>query len=361
MPHAETAWNDQGVSGPRTPTGFYPTPPALVVGGRFQIGTFASAIPRINALEAVPAATRWLHGLRLKEWQAFQLMDPDYFIVGAVYAAKVIDLLQIAVVEKRTGRMQKWQRKVAPRRLRIARGLDGTTSTGRAAGLCVTFVNEIPRGDLRIDAQCPRGGALPDLSLRATGRCGAAEAGHLVICHPFPSGRALYSHKCIMPGAGILRMGALEHRFDAARSVLILDDHKGFYPFPMAYDWLTTAARDADGRVVGVNLTANQIRDPERYNENALWIGTTVERLPAIRFERPHGVYGIWHIQDRDGRVDVRFFPTVRNEVHVGPRRILAEYYGPFGSVEGTIVRTNGDTVRLDGFFGMGEQKRIRM
>src|SRR6185369_10541594 len=83
MPHAETAWNDQGVSGARTPTGFDPTPPALVVGGRFQIGTFASAIPRINALEAVPAATRWLHGLRLKEWQAFQLMDPDYFIVGA--------------------------------------------------------------------------------------------------------------------------------------------------------------------------------------------------------------------------------------------------------------------------------------
>jgi len=40
---------------------------------------------------------------------------------------------------------------------------------------------------------------------------------------------------------------------------------------------------------------------------------------------------------------------------------VVAEYYGPFGWVEGTITSAGGETVRLDGFFGMGEQKRIRM
>jgi hypothetical protein len=47
--------------------------------------------------------------------------------------------------------------------------------------------------------------------------------------------------------------------------------------------------------------------------------------------------------------------------VHAGPGRTLAEYYGPFGWLEGTIERGGGEIVRLDGFFGMGEQKRIRM
>jgi hypothetical protein len=341
--------------------GFDPTPPALVVDGRFQFGTFAAAIAHVNPLDAVPASTRWLHAFRLKEWQAFQAIDPEYFIVGAVYATKVVDLLQVAVIEKRSGRMQKWQRKVPPRRLRIAQGLDGTASAGLAGGLSVTFVNDIPRGKLGIDARGAAAANLPELALRLEGRCALDEAGHLVICHPFSERRALYSHKCIMPGSGELHVGAQRHQFDGRESILILDDHKGFYPFPMAYDWLTGATRDASGQVLGFNLTANQIRDPERYNENALWLGTTVERLPAVRFERPRGVDDTWYIKDRAGQVDVRFSPTVRNEVHSGPGRLLAEYYGPFGWVEGTITRRNGETVRLDGLFGMGEKKRIRL
>ena len=71
---------------------FDPTPAALVVDGRFQFGTFARAIAKVNPLESVPAATRWFHALRLKEWQAFQAIDPQFFLVGAVYATKVIDL-----------------------------------------------------------------------------------------------------------------------------------------------------------------------------------------------------------------------------------------------------------------------------
>lgn len=341
--------------------GFDPTPPALVVDGRFQFGTFAQSIPLVNPLDAMPASTRWLHALRLKEWQAFQAMDPDIFIVGAVYATKVVDLLQIAVIEKRTGQMRKWERKLRPRRLRIAQGLDGTASAGTAGGLSVTFINHVPRGSLGIDARSAAAADLPELQLRLTGHCAPERAGHLVICHPFSPTRALYSHKCIMPGSGELRIGTQAHSFAPDTTTLILDDHKGFYPFPMAYDWLTAATRDAQGNVLGFNLTANQIQDPERYNENALWIGPTVERLPAVHFDRPQGVNATWHIKDRAGRVDVRFSPTVRNEVHVGPARSIAEYYGPFGWVEGTIARADGSAVKLDGLFGMGEQKRIRM
>lgn len=345
----------------QTPLGLDATPAALVIGGRFQFGTFGQAIANVNPLDAVAPATRWWHALRLKEWQAFQVMDADVFIVGAVYATKLVDLLQIAVVEKQAGRMRKWQRKVPPGRLRIAQGLDGTASAGATAGLAVRFVNDIPRGQLGIDARGTPGQDLPALALQLEGQCPAGRAAHLVICHPFSQTRALYSHKCIMPGSGTLRIGEQVHGFDRDETALILDDHKGFYPSPMAYDWLTAARRDAAGDVVGFNLTANQVQDPERYNENALWIGATLERLPAVRFERPQGVYGTWLIRDREGRVDVRFTPTVRNEVHVGPGRILAEYYGPFGWVEGTLTRASGAAVTLDGLFGMGEQKRIRL
>jgi hypothetical protein len=142
---------------------------------------------------------------------------------------------------------------------------------------------------------------------------------------------------------------------------MILDDHKGFYPSPMIYDWVTGASRADGGEVVGINLTANQVRDPGRYNENALFRGARVDRLPAVRFERPGGVHAPWRVTDAEGRVDVRFRPVVRNEVSVGPGGWLADYHGPFGWLTGYVVDDGGARVHLDGMFGMGEKKWIRL
>jgi hypothetical protein len=202
------------------PRGFDPTPAALVVDSRFQLGTFATAVPRINPLDAMPAATRWLHALRLKEWQAFQAMDADYFIVGAIYMTKVVDLLQIAVVEKRSAHMRKWQFRVPPRRLRIAQGLERTTSTGRAGGLRVTFRNDIPRGDLRIEAQSPSRADLPALALRVAGRCAAGQAGHVVALDDEDSVGA----ECLLQPLHAL------HGSRAQRDLPIVHQHGGALP-----------------------------------------------------------------------------------------------------------------------------------
>lgn len=114
------------------------------------------------------------------------------------------------------------------------------------------------------------------------------------------------------------------------------------------------------GRVEGFNLTDNQVRDPQRYNENAVWLGDRVVRLPAVHVERPSGPWGTWLVRDADGsgQVNVRFTPTVRSEMHVGPRRSLAEYYAPYGWYEGRI-HTDDVELSVDGMFGVGEQKLI--
>ncbi|MBK6669655.1 MAG: DUF2804 family protein [Actinobacteria bacterium] len=124
----------------------------------------------------------------------------------------------------------------------------------------------------------------------------------------------------------------------------------------MAYDWVTGARRDPDGRLLAFNLTDNQVRDPDTFNECALWIDTALHRLPPVRFERPGGVHQPWRVRDAEGRVDVTFEPTVRNEQHIGPRSALADYYGPFGWCSGTIVDNDGAPVSVDACFGMGEQ-----
>src|SRR5205085_1377769 len=79
------------------------------------------------------------------------------------------------------------------------------------------------------------------------------------------------------------------------------------------WDWVTSATRGDDGRARGFNLTANQCRDPDTFNENCAWIDDRVGRLPAVTFvrERAREPGERWRIRDRDGRVDVTFEPPV--------------------------------------------------
>ena len=344
-----------------------PAPSALVVDGRYQFGTYDGPIATVNPLDVAGPATslgararRSLRTAGLKEWEAFQLGDDDWFVLGAVYDAKAVGLLQVLVVDKRNDSIRRWERKVPPPVVHVARGLSGTRSHGHTGGFTMSIGNELARGSLRVDASHPGHGELPPLELHGTGTCGPDQAGHLVVVHPFGDDRALYPHKVMMPFAGTLHVGADQVGLAADRGFLILDDHHGDYPRPMRYDWLTAMRRGESGRIEGFNLTANQIRDPDRYNENALWIGAEVHRLPAITVDRPSGPWGVWHAHDRHGAVDVRFTPTVRSTMHVGPRRSLAEYYAPYGWMEGTI-EAQGARLGVDGMFGVGEQKLVRL
>lgn len=338
----------------------------LVGPNGYRFGTYDGPIASINPLDAAPGSglarqlRRVVRNLRMKEWEAFQLGNDEWFVLGAVYDTKSIALLQVLAVHKISGRIHRWERKVLTTSLSVARGLDGTRSHGRAGAFSIEIGNDVSEGRLTVDASHPGSHGLPALELHGVGDCGPDVSGHLVICHPFAPNRALYSNKCMMPFAGSMSIDGEVIEFESAQSFMILDDHHGDYPAPMKYDWVTAVRRSADGLVEGFNLTDNQILDPDRYNENAVWRGNQVWRLPAVHVERPAGPHGVWLIRDVSGRVDVRFTPTVRSEMHVGPRRWLAEYYAPYGWYEGHID-TGEFVLELDGFFGVGEQKMIRL
>lgn len=349
-----------------------PSPEALVADHRYLLGTYDRPIPTINPLDVVSDAgvagrvKRAARNLRLKEWEAFQLGNDEWFVLGAVYNAKSLGLLQVIAVHKQSGLLHRWQSQIPAFKLDVARGLDGTRSHGRSGDFSVAIGNEVTKGRLTVDASHPGsgGGNLPALELHGVGRCDPDSAAHLVICHPFSENRALYSDKCMMPFAGSLRIGSDVIEFDESSSFMILDDHHGDYPSPMRYDWVTGIRRRSDSTLEGFNLTANQVTTPERFNENAVWIDNQIHLLPAVRFERPDGVDNAWRITDAAGgddpAVDVHFTPTVRSELHVGPRKLLAEYYAPYGWFRGRI-RHGAGVLDVDGMFGVGEQKLIRV
>ncbi|AVL99140.1 hypothetical protein C6V83_01350 [Gordonia iterans] len=348
-------------------------PPALVEDGHYRFGTYDGPIPIVNPLDAgsrrsfddtrrkrFDGVRRANRNLRLKEWEAFQLGDDDWFVLGAVYNAKTVGLIQVLAVNKHDASITRWETKMPAPTLSVARGLLGSSSRGRVADFRVEIGNHLERGRVTVDAHHPGRSDHPSMGLHVTGSCGPDDAAHLVVVHPFSADRALYSHKAMMPMDGSLVIGGEQVGFAPERGYLILDDHHGDYPRPMRYDWVTGIRRNDDGVIAGFNLTDNQVLDPAEFNENAIWIGNRLWRLPPVTVERPDGPWGTWHIRDVAGAVDVTFTPTVKSTMHVGPRKVLAEYYAPYGWYEGDL-HADGVSLNVDGMFGVGEQKRITL
>lgn len=338
-------------------------PKSLVTDGRYNFGTYNQSIPTINPLDAagtglLARVEREVRNLGLKEWEAFQLGDDDWFVLGAVYNAKSVGLLQVLAVNKHDATITRWESKLPSPLLHVARGLDDTLSHGDFGGVKLEIGNNLPDGVLTVDAVAEATKNRAEMALHITGDAAADKAGHLVLVHPFADNKALYSHKAMMPASGSLVIGGDRVGLADDRGFLILDDHHGDYPRPMKYDWVTGVRRGDTGQVEGFNLTHNQIRNPEVYNENAIWIGNQVHRLPPVTVTRPDGPWGKWFIRDEAGAVDVTFTPTVQSTMHVGPRKVLAEYYAPYGWYEGAI-HAESASLNVDGFFGVGEQKRI--
>ncbi|MBK6669654.1 MAG: DUF2804 family protein [Actinobacteria bacterium] len=133
-----------------------PAPHEAFADGEYRWGTFDGPIANVNLLDRWSGPARRFHGLRSKEWQAFQLVNDRYFVLGAVYDAKLLGLVQIVVVDLTTGEARPGStgcRRRAVGRPRPRR--DGLDRRLRLAG--ATVRNDVADGRLAIVAE-DRGG-----------------------------------------------------------------------------------------------------------------------------------------------------------------------------------------------------------
>lgn len=329
-----------------------PAPEQLVAAGRQHLGRFAGPPARVNLIDApYLRLPRPLRRLRLKEWQAVQVASTDVFVNVALFDAKLMSLLQVKVYEHARGEKTVVEHKLRPGAFAVAdQLLDSTTRYADRRG-SLAFRNELARGRITIDIDV---GAVSGRIELHTDR-GASHVASL----PFAGDVGMYSHKGMFPASGQLAVGARGYALDGA--LALLDDHKGYYPYVMRWDWVT-AATVVDGRALGFNLTRNQCRDPERYNENCAWVGDRIGLLPPVTFtrERERQPGEQWTIRDREGKVDLRFEPTVPGDVRVNALIVESRYRGPFGRFEGHLAPDGVPPIDVDGWFGMGEDFHLR-
>jgi len=339
-------------------------PDNLVDDGEFTFGTFSSQFKRVNPLDATKPLGIWLPkpflDFRLKEWQAFQMGNSRWFMLAVLYNAKVSALAQFIVYDKERNKKYLFEKILPSWKIKIPPSIWDNRQSFRDKDCSIEIVSALAKGRFYINIIIRDQKGLPDME-------GHFEAIHdeglvapIVVSIPMGKNRGVYSHKCLMPMQGSLVLGGEKIEFLRKESYAIIDDHKGFYPYALKYDWVTAAGYDEKGRLAGFNLTDNQSVDPEKYNENCLWVDGRLELLPPVKFDRPQGVEGDWLIRDRYGMVDLSFRTVSMGRIDMNMLVLKVNYFGPFGCVSGTIRNSQGDSLDFDRYFGMGEQKYVR-
>ena len=336
----------------------------IVNNGNFTFGTFNAPFKELNMLDAkqplpmpVPKALKYF---RLKEWEAFQIGNGDFFILGAVYNAKLMGLAQLVVIDIKKNKKYIFEKLLPPWRTVVGQSMLNSVSYSSGRNFSFHIHNHVEKKRLRVTIRTRGQKGMPDINCSFEASHDKVVSTPIVICQPFGPNRALYSHKALMPLEGELTIGKEKIEFSKKNGFMIVDDHKGYYPFEMKYDWVTTAGRDDKNRLIGFNLTDNQIIDHEKYNENCLWTDASTHLLPPVTISRPDGSMGPWHIKDTYGQVKLTFTPKIEGKVDINAIIFKSKYRAPYGTFSGYILDADGEKVVFDNFYGMGEKKFIR-
>lgn len=339
-------------------------PEALVVEGKFQFGRYASPPGRLNMLDVSRPyhypVLRFIKRTRLKDWQAFQFGDERWFFFTALYTAKLFSLVIFYAYDRESKKRHGFKHLIPGKAFSFSDSLSGSrVSWGRKrkhfSAEC--FFKD---GRIALDMACVHRNVERSMTGHFEFSCAPSQSAPLSVCLPLGMNRAMYSTKLLMPMTGTFTIGGAEHRFETPAAMGVMDDHKGFYPYILRYDWVSGFGLDAKGRRVGFNLTDNQVRDQERFNENCLWINNRIYSLPPVKVTRPQGASGEWIIQDTEGMVDLVFVPTVPNDLVFNAGLLAADYHGPMGRFRGVIKNGTGEKIDAELLFGAGEQKYLR-
>jgi hypothetical protein len=340
------------------------TPHSLVSNGKFNFGTFNKPFNILNPLDAdcfaIPLP-KIIKNLRLKEWQAYEMGNNDYFVFTVLYKAKSIALAQFLIYDKIKKKKYLYEKIIPTWCIKLPSSLSSSSGEYQDKNLYIQYNNNITSGNLNIKIKMNGFKELPDSEAEFNGLYNFTKHEPLVVSMPFSKRKGMYSHKSLMPMTGHLTIGKIKVDFNEKESFMIIDDHKGYYPYSSYYDWVTGIKSDGKGNLTGFNLTHNQVINKEQYNENCIWVKGKVYPLPPVKFSRPEGPDMEWSIKDEYGTIDIRFAPEVQGKVDVNLLFLKTYYRGPLGQFYGFITDSSGRKHSVDNFFGMGEEKRLRM
>jgi len=332
-------------------------PERAVLDGKAQFGRYGQPFRDLNLIEADCGIPRLfgLRRLRLKQWVHIAVVHHEWYLSLALVDLGFLGTSWLHLFNRRTGQAFEHTRKLPPGRLRTPENVWDHSGQIDTRGYRVRAHDHLHQQVHRFEIDVKAKGPLLAVAGTVTLHEVPARTQPLVVLLPLGPNRPMFSHKSACPVSGALDIGGEKVEFAPDRHTGLLDYHKAFYPRNTFWRWATFATIDSAGRLLGVNLTHNVIKDDTRFNENCIWHGNRLTLLGAARFDIPKDRMQPWRIRSEDGRVDLELVPQGRRRESVNLGLVKSAYDQPYGLYSGTLTDSEGVRHHVEKAFGLAE------
>ena len=328
-------------------------PEYIVKDGAARFGTFNEPLEHINLHDCSKPCGNlmpsFLKSFRLKEWFAYLIDFKEGFILSAVYNTGLMMFNVVSFFDKSTRKCQSNMIFTSKKKGTLPDSLIDTQTVLKAGPFSQAITNTLRDGKCTIKAHCPPSkkhfGYQADVTLTSISMPS-------VVVMPLGPNKPLYIHKEMFQVTGTLSVDNQQYELDE-RAICVIDDHKGYYPYHMQYDWISGFKNDEETGPIAFNIVDNQVVHPNDYNENFVWIKGEMHQLPPITVTKKSD--SLWHAQDAHGTVELQFVIEDDFIKRIHLPFFKADYRAPFGMVSGFMKDLRGNKHSLDGTFGIGE------
>ena len=346
-----------------------PTPKNLVEDGKCVFGTFDKEFETMDflSIKNPTDAPDFLNPIRLTLWEATEVHLKEGYMLTAVCNMGLFGVALTLFYDKRMHKIYSWQEKLAPHEAVISSNLiDGSVTHVQRKNLRIHYVNNFQDGRADVDGFFEGKSGTIDYNFELS-RISKPSVVSIPFANPEERHRPLYTQKDFFHAKGYLTINGKTYETDD-NTTAIIDDHRGYYPREMHYDWTTFMGKmfhNGKEMFFAINLTENQSVKPEDYNENLIWFENEVSILPPAKFTKDKPTIEFdgrakWHIQDEHDMVNLDFeiFNVFDMITHALPV-INIEYFIVFGELNGYVRDENGEKYEFEHIPAMGEDKSV--
>jgi hypothetical protein len=334
-----------------------------------RFGDYVGLTPALHIppLQAAPGQRQLQEFLRHKRWMYTFAANKELLVTAAIVDAGATGTTFLTVADRRTGHLlADFSRPGGSKPLVSVndRPGEGHRSRYRMPGTDVTMRTE--DGVLRVRAKIGSPVGLPaigkpSVELDLAFDINAQPA--LTVISDLDTDPALVSttgKNAALPVTGrvVVRHQGVLHAFDFTNALGGFDYTSGHLPRHTHWRWAYLMGRLANGRTVGLNLSAEFSGLSGRARENSVWYDGDLYAIDPdasidLDLDAPEKP---WHMRTSDGKVDLVFTPIGVHRESLDLRLIRSRFLQPVGEYSGTI-RLGRRTLTIDNLPGVAENQ----
>jgi hypothetical protein len=303
---------------------------------------------------------RWARDRRIKEWQHFIVQDGRFFLDAIFCNLKIYRMTQITLYDKENGE-KFFFRKIKPGGKHLPQSLSNTSIDSHSSDFYFRIHSWLDADTVKLDINIEAARKRKPLTVHLAYNLNSQEVTPMAVSLGISGRRIIYAYKTFAPVRADMVFGK-EHvilKQDSCSGVF--SDYKGFFPYRTNSTYCSGMGFNEENRRFGFHIAENQTKEPNKNNENALWLDGELTPLPPVLITMPKGPDADWVIQDVEGMVDLTFTPKETTESWINVFFTRAEYSAPLGFFNGMLVTSKGEQIVIKNLFGTGEILNLRV